>query len=94
MNRDGGNDAATGRTLVLCSTDSCTMGLICSSRSVSIMAVIPDVMRTLEVQMQLGLRAGNDALELQSRLRRPDRMGGIMFCLRHQLFSGNRILPP
>jgi hypothetical protein len=33
----------TGRTFVLCSTDSCTMGLICSSRSVSMTAVCREV---------------------------------------------------
>jgi hypothetical protein len=30
-------DGRTARTLVLCITDSCTIGLICSSRSVSMM---------------------------------------------------------
>jgi hypothetical protein len=34
-----GVGAGTGRTLVLCSTDSCTMGFICNSRSVSMTAV-------------------------------------------------------
>jgi hypothetical protein len=29
-------DSGAGRTLVLWTTDSCTMGLICNSRSVSI----------------------------------------------------------
>lgn len=38
--------AGTGRTLVLCSTDSCTMGLICSSRSVSMTAVVQEVVGT------------------------------------------------
>ncbi len=65
MNRDGGNNAATGRTLVLCRTDSCTMGLICSSRSLSIMAVISDVTCTLELQMWFEPRASNGVLELQ-----------------------------
>lgn len=38
-----GSDAGTGRTFVLCSTDSCTMGLICSSRSVSMTAAVQEV---------------------------------------------------
>jgi len=38
-----GSNAGTGRTFVLCSTDSCTMGLICSSRSVSMMAGVQEV---------------------------------------------------
>jgi hypothetical protein len=38
-----GSNAGTGRTFVLCSTDSCTMGLICSSRSVSMTAGVQEV---------------------------------------------------
>jgi hypothetical protein len=38
-----GVGAGTGRTLVLCSTDSCTMGFICNSRSVSMTAVAQEV---------------------------------------------------
>jgi hypothetical protein len=37
---DDGEGVGTGRTFVLCSTDSFTMGLICSSRSVSMVAGI------------------------------------------------------